>query len=131
MQNMASGVAAEDSILVLQAYHIDVVEVQEFSCVLVRLHLVLVERPPHPGGIIVAFLSVVDRERQQSSRSVFCGNGAAQVRGERGDSTMSGKIISDHCDSARQRWLRMKSCRRCVHFVLDGPRTHNFQKRLG
>ena len=30
MQDMASGGAAEDSILVLQAHHIDIVEVQEF-----------------------------------------------------------------------------------------------------
>ena len=35
MQNMASGRAAEDSIFVLQAHHVDIVEVQEFSCFLI------------------------------------------------------------------------------------------------
>ena len=36
MQDMASGRTAEDSILVLQAHHVDIVEVQEFSGFLIR-----------------------------------------------------------------------------------------------
>jgi hypothetical protein len=36
MQNMASGRTAEDSILVLQAHHVDIVEVQKFSRNLIR-----------------------------------------------------------------------------------------------
>ena len=63
MQNMASGRTTEDSILVLQTHHVDVVEVQEFGGLLIRLHFILRERPSHPGGIIVTFLGVVDRER--------------------------------------------------------------------
>ena len=48
MQNVAPGRAAEDSILVLQAHHVDVVEVQKISCFLIRLHVVLGKRPSHP-----------------------------------------------------------------------------------
>src|ERR1700757_4605334 len=60
MQDMASGWTSEDSILVLQAHHIDVVEVQEFGGFLVRLHVVLCQRPSHSIGIVVSFLIVVD-----------------------------------------------------------------------
>ena len=60
---MASGWATENSILVLQAYHVDVVEVQEFGGFLIRLHIVLRERPSHSIGIVVSFIGVVDRER--------------------------------------------------------------------
>ena len=41
MQDMASGRAAEDSILMLQADHVDAVEVQKFSGFLIRLQIVL------------------------------------------------------------------------------------------
>ena len=77
MQNMASGGTAEDSILVLQAHHVDVVEVQKFSRFLIRLHVVLGERPSHSRGIVVTLLGVIDRERQESSSPVLCRNGAA------------------------------------------------------
>ena len=43
MQNMASGWAAEDSVLVLQTHHVDVVEVQEVSRFLVGLQVILGE----------------------------------------------------------------------------------------
>jgi hypothetical protein len=43
MQDMAPGRPAENSVLVLQAYHVDVVEVQEFGGFLIRLHIVLRE----------------------------------------------------------------------------------------
>src|SRR5580765_3422682 len=43
VQDMAPGQTAEDSVLVLQAYHVDVVEVQKFSGFLIRLHIVLGE----------------------------------------------------------------------------------------
>jgi hypothetical protein len=73
MQNVASGRTAEDSILVLQAHHVDVVEVQKFSGFLIGRHVVLGERPAHPRGIVVAFFRVVDWERQQSSRPALRG----------------------------------------------------------
>jgi hypothetical protein len=41
LKNMAPGWTAEDPILVLQAHHIDVVEVQELSCVRIRREIVL------------------------------------------------------------------------------------------
>src|SRR5579859_1599156 len=110
MQDVASGWTAEDSILVLQAYHVDVVEVQKFSRFLIRLHIILCERPSHPGGIVVALIGVVDRQRQQSGTPVLCRDGCTQIRGKGSDPTMSRKIIADHCDSAGERGLRLQSC---------------------
>src|ERR1700689_4188472 len=107
MQDVASGRAAEDSILVLQTHHVDIVKVQEFSRFLIRSQLVLSQRPSHPRGIVVTFFGVIDRERQQSSIPVLCGDCAAQVSGERSESTLPRKIISDNGDSTGQRWLRM------------------------
>src|ERR1700740_1770433 len=105
MQDMASGRTTENSILVLQAHHVDVVEVQEFGCFVVRPHIVLCERPSHPGRIVVTLFSVIDWERQQPSSPVLCGNRGAQISCECGDSTMSRKIIPDYCDSTGQRGL--------------------------
>ena len=99
MQNMASGWTAEDSILVLQAHHVDIVEVQKFGGFLIRSQIVLSKRPSHPRGIVVTFFGVIDRECQQSSIPVLRGDCAAQVGGECGDSTLPRKIISDYRDA--------------------------------
>src|SRR6201987_2936283 len=109
MQDMASGPTTEDSILALQAHHVDVVEVQECSRLLIGLHLVLSERPSHPGGIVVALIGVVDGERQESSTPVLRGDCAAQVCGEGSNSTLSWKIVPDYCNSTRQRGPRLQS----------------------
>ena len=63
MQNMAAGLAAEDPIFVLQADHINVVEVQKFGCVLIRLDVVLGKRPSHPSGIVIPLLGIVHWQR--------------------------------------------------------------------
>src|SRR5208282_274617 len=109
MQNMTPGLAAKDPILVLQANHVDIVEVQEFRRFLVRGQIVLRERPSHPRGIVVAFFRVVDGKCQQSSASVLRGDCAAEVCGERSDSTLPRKIIPDYRDATGQRRLRMRS----------------------
>src|SRR5579862_4690445 len=128
MQNMASRRATEDSILVLQAHHVDVVEVQEFSSLLIRLDLILSQRPPHPGGIVIILIGVVDWKRQQSGTPVLCGYCAAQVCGEGSDSALSWKIVPDYCNSTRQRGPRLQS--RCCIAPYQRPRTHDLQEWL-
>jgi len=61
MQDVASGGTAEDSVLVLQAHHVNIVKVQEFSRVLIRLYVILRQRPSHAGRIVVPLLRVVYR----------------------------------------------------------------------
>src|ERR1035437_446477 len=101
MQNVASGWTAEDSIFVLQAHHVDVIEVQEFSRVLIGLHVVLGERPSHSRGIVISLFRVVHGQSQQSSGSVFPGYGRTEVCGERSNPALPRKIIPDHRDSTR------------------------------
>src|SRR5690348_13880721 len=99
MQDVASGRTTEDSIFVLQAHHIDIVEVQECSRFLIGRHVVLGERPSHPCGIVISLFRVVHRQRQQSSCPVLRGYGFAEVRGERSNPAMSWKIIPDYGNS--------------------------------
>src|SRR5580658_393015 len=109
MQNMASRGSPEDSILVLQAYHVDIVEVQEFGRFLIPSQIILSKRPSHPRGIVVTFFGVVDWECQQSSVPILRGDCAAQVSGEGSDSTLPRKIIPNYRDSTGQGWLGMRS----------------------
>ena len=109
MQDMTARGTAEDSVLVLQAHHVDILEVQELSGFLIRSNVVLGERPSHPRGIVVPLFRVVDRQCEQSSGPKLGRDGLTQVRGESSDSTVSRKVIPDHRDSTRQRWLRLRS----------------------
>ncbi len=109
MQDMASGRAAENSILVLQADHVDIVEVQEFRGLLIRGHVILRQRPSHSCGIVISLFRIVHRQRQQPGRAIFSRDGLAQVGGEGGDSTMTRKIIANHRDSTGHRRLGMPS----------------------
>src|SRR5579859_413024 len=130
MQNVASRRTAEDSIFVLQAHHVDVIEVQEFSRILIGLHVVLGERPSHSLGIVISLFGVVYWQRQQSSGSVLRGYGRAQVGGKRGNSTLPRKVIPDHCDSTRQRrlWLRFWTSRR--NRLFRGAGGDDFQRSV-
>jgi hypothetical protein len=96
----ASG-SAENSVLVLQADHVDIVEVQELSGLSIRFQLVLSERPSDARRIVISFFRVVYRERQQSSGTVLGGYGCAKVSGKRRNSTLSGQIVADDRDPAR------------------------------
>src|SRR5260370_22928821 len=129
---MGSGWTAEECILVLQTHHVDVVEVQKFSGLLIRRHVVLCERPPYSCGIVIAQLRVVQWQCQQSSSPVLLGNRAAQVSGERSDSTMSWKIVPDDRDSARERRLQMRPCtHRCIPDSQGYARADHFQDAFG
>src|SRR5271165_62774 len=108
MQNMASGRTAEDSVLVLQTNHVDIVEVQKLSRLLIRGQVILSKRPSHARRVFISFVGVINWERQQSSCTILCGNGCAQVGCERGYSALPRKIIADHGDSAGQRWLHLR-----------------------
>src|ERR1700687_1526724 len=109
MQNMAFRRGAAEFTHVLQAHHVDIVEIQEFRCFLIRRDVVLGERPSHPRRIVISLFCVVYRQRQQSSGSVLRGYSRAPVGGERGNATLAGEDVSDHSDSTRERWLRLES----------------------
>src|SRR5208283_5435027 len=99
MENVAAGRTAENSIFMLQTHHIDIVEVQKFSRVFIRLDVVLGERPSYPWGIVISFFGIIDRQCQQSRRSVLARYGRAQICRKCRDSTLSRKIIPNHRNS--------------------------------
>src|SRR5271165_914078 len=109
MQYVTSSRAAEDSVLVLEADHVDVVEVQEFRGIAIGLQVVLGKRPTYACGIVVALFGIVDRECQQSSCAVLRGDRAAKVGRKGGDSTLPRKIIPNHGDSTGQRWFGLQA----------------------
>src|SRR5277367_2340929 len=106
---MAPGWTTEYSIFVLQAHHVDVIEIQKGSCFLIRPHVVLGERPPYWRRIVVSSVDVIYRKGQQPGRAKLRGNGAAQVGSERSDSAMPRQIIPNYCDPARQGCLGLRS----------------------
>jgi len=79
----------------LQANHVDVVEVQKPRRFFIARNLVLVQRPSHTSGIVIAFLGVIDWHGNASYPTVFSGYGLAQVSGERGDATLARRVIAD------------------------------------
>ena len=109
MQDMTSRRPAENPILVLQAHHVDIVEVQELRRVPIRCQVILRQRPAHARGIVIPFGCVVHRKRQQSRRTVLSGDRSAQVRRKRRDPTLPRKIVPDHRNPTRQGWLRLRS----------------------
>src|SRR5580698_9214919 len=132
MQDVASGGTTEDSMLVLQALLVDVLEVEALCRLLVRPHVILGERPAHARWVVVALVCVVDGESQEAGIAILRGNGAAQVGSESGNAAMTGEIITDYRDPTGQGNLRVRPRpRRCYAFRHQGSRAHNLQKSLG
>src|ERR1035441_4907907 len=98
MENVASGGSAENSILVLQTHHVDVVEIQERSRIPISLYVSLSQRPSNAIRIVVTLFRVVYRKRQQTSCSILRRDGRAQVGSKCGDAALSGKIVTDRSE---------------------------------
>ena len=71
MEDVASRRTSEDPILVLQAHHVDVVEVQEFRRVLVGLHFVLGKRPAHTRRVVISLFGIVYGQGHQPCGSIL------------------------------------------------------------
>src|SRR5581483_7630915 len=102
MQNVAARRPAKYPILVLQAYQIKIREVQEGSYLFVRGHVILFQRYPHTGGVVVPTLRVIDRHSKQLGCSTFHGNRITQVGGKGCNSALPRKIVADNGDPARK-----------------------------
>src|SRR4051794_40575876 len=100
MQDMAASWPSEDSILVLQADHIDIIEVKEFSGGLIRTQVILCQRPPNPRRIVISRFRIVHWQRQQSRTPVLGGDSPTQVGCEGGNSTLTRKIVANDGDPA-------------------------------
>ena len=85
------------------ANHVDIVEVKKFSCILVRLQLVLRQRPAHARRVNVPRFDIVNRHRQQPGCTVFRAERLAQIRRKCRNSALAGQMIPDYRNSAWQR----------------------------
>src|SRR5437588_13047664 len=100
MQNMAAGWPSEDAVLVLQADHVDIVEIEEFSGGLIRTQVILCQRPPNPRRIGISRFRIVHGQRQQSRAPILGGDSPTQVGRESSNSTLAGKIVANDGDPA-------------------------------
>ena len=111
-QNVTARRTAEDSVLVLQAYQIEICEIQKVSRLLIRRQIVLLKGESHPRRVCIPRFRIVDRHREQSCRSILRRNCFAQISGKGGDPALPGKIVANNGDPARQPSARARANRR-------------------
>ncbi len=100
-QNVTARRAAKDSILVLQAYQIEVREIEKVSRLFVGGQIVLRKGEPYPRRVGIPRFRVIDRNREQLGRATLSGDRVAQVGSKSGDPTLPRKIVANNGNPAR------------------------------
>src|SRR6185437_14416312 len=104
----------------LQTNQIKIREIEEIGSPLIRGQIVLLECESHSLGIGISGLRVIDWHCGQLCRTVLCGNCVTQVSGKGRDPTLTGKIVANNGDSARQPCARLRGRR----YWTALPRSH-------
>lgn len=86
---------AEDAVFVLQAHEVNVIDIQEISSAAIRLNIFFNEFKPHPGGISVTGLEVVDRHGDARRFAIFGGDSFAEVGGKGGNAALARQIVTN------------------------------------
>ncbi len=107
-QNMTAGRAAKNSVFVLQAYQIEVREIQELGSLLIGGQIILRQRESYPRWVGIPRFRVVDRHGEQPCRTTFGGNRFAQVGSKSGDPTLARKIVANDGDPAGETRARLQ-----------------------
>jgi hypothetical protein len=115
---VGAGWSAENSVLVLQTNQIDVAKIQKIRSLSIRSQAVFGKLESNSCGVAVAFFRIVDRQRQELSSPVFRVNGVTQVSRECRDPTLTGKVVPDNSNPARQDWPGMCETG-CGRFIFD------------
>jgi hypothetical protein len=89
-EDVSPGHAPEDAVLMLEANDIVAVEVQELGGTLIRRRIFLIDFQPHPFGILVVTIRIVDGNCEKTGPAIFGRNCRAQVGCEGRDATLSG-----------------------------------------
>ncbi len=92
---MTARTPTEDAIFVLQAYEVDVIDIQKVGGAAIRVDVLLCQFKSNAGRIGVAGLDVVDGQGNARCVTVFGRDGFAQVGGERGDATLARQVVAD------------------------------------
>ena len=98
---MASGSAAVDAELVLQAEHVETVEAKKVGRFAIVAQTLLLDLEPHLRRIVVAFRHVIHGQHAAPRIWVLGGDGLAQVVGEGGDAALARRVVGDECDLRR------------------------------
>src|SRR5436190_7919768 len=101
-QDVTTSGPSEDSVFVLQAYQIEIREIQEVSRLLIRCQIILLKGESHPRRVCIAQFRVIHWDCEQSCRSILRGNCLAQVSGKGGDPALPGKVVANYGDPAWQ-----------------------------
>jgi hypothetical protein len=99
-EDMAAGLAAEDSVLVLHAQDVDGIDVQEVRGTAVRRDVALADLEANPGRVCVTLARVVHRQREAVELGVLGGDRVAEIGRERSDSALPRQVIAEHRDLA-------------------------------
>ena len=98
-EDVAAGLAAEDSVLVLQAQDVDGIDVQEVRRTTVRREVALADLEADPVRVGVTLAGVVHREHE----AVELGNSEASASPrslvKRGDPALARQVIAEHRDA--------------------------------
>lgn len=89
---------AEDAELMLHAYHVGVVQVQEIRRLLAGGQVLLLNLEAHFGRIRVAVSQVVDGHDGTVETATQTGHRRAQIGGELGDAALAGQVIPHERD---------------------------------
>src|SRR5690242_6662979 len=100
-QDVSARGSAKNAVFVLQAYEVNVAEIQEIRCLAVGSNLILGKFEPDPGRVGVAFWGIVDGKREEFGGAEFRVDRVAQVGREGGDTALPRKVVADDGDAAR------------------------------
>ncbi|QDV06244.1 hypothetical protein Poly30_17510 [Planctomycetes bacterium Poly30] len=92
--------APEDPVLVLDADHVDGVDVQEVGGAAIGSELALLDLEAHRVRVVVPLSHVVHRQDEAIDVREVLSYRLAEVRRERGDSALARQVIADHRDLA-------------------------------
>src|ERR1700753_3510561 len=98
---MASRSSPENAVLVLQADKIIPIEIEKFSSTFIGGTIILPNFDSYPFGILIAGIRIIHRNCEKTIISEFTGYRGTEICRERGNTTLSGKIIPNECDARR------------------------------
>ena len=95
---MTTGGASENAELVLQAYDVDVADIEEVGGAQVGRQVLLLNLKANHLGVFVATRNIVDRHCEALALGMGAGDGGQQVGGEGSDAAFARQVVADESD---------------------------------
>jgi hypothetical protein len=100
---VAASVTSIDAVFMLQAHKIVPIEIEEVGRSFIRSRFFLIEFQAHSFWILIIGIGIIDGNGKQAPLSVFDRKRRAKIRRERRNPALARQIISNECDTRRQR----------------------------